>query len=162
MKKTAWLILLFLASQAAQANSNVIVGRASVIDADTLEIHGQRIRLFGIDAIESRQTCTRDGKPWRCGQAASLALDEWIGDKTVSCNVTGTDRWQRKIARCFVQKQDMQAWLVANGWAMAFRQFSHQYVPFEDQARRDRLGIWSSEFTPPWQWRKETRSQSAA
>ena len=56
-----------------------IVGIASVIDGDTIEIHGRRIRLFGIDAPESQQFCFRpNGEPWRCGQAASFVLADRI------------------------------------------------------------------------------------
>jgi len=39
------------------------VAAASVIDGDTIEVHGQRIRIHGIDAPESRQLCRLDGKP---------------------------------------------------------------------------------------------------
>ena len=53
-------------------------GVASVIDGDTIEVHGQRIRLHGIDAPESRQLCRLDGKPWQCGKDAANALAEKI------------------------------------------------------------------------------------
>jgi endonuclease YncB( thermonuclease family) len=57
------------------AHAETIAGRASIIDADTLDIHGQRIRILDIDAPESGQTCTdQDSKAWRCGQEAALAL----------------------------------------------------------------------------------------
>ena len=58
-----------------------MAGVASVIDGDTIEVHGQRIRLHGIDAPESRQLCRLDGKPWQCGKDAANALAVSGGDK---------------------------------------------------------------------------------
>ncbi len=55
-----------------------VAGVASVIDGDTLEIHGQRIRFHGVDAPESRQLCRLDGKPWQCGKDAASALADKI------------------------------------------------------------------------------------
>ena len=72
-KMRSWLtgvpfIVLFLVHAAAHAETPII-GSASVVDGDTIEIHGQRIRFHGIDAPESRQECTRpDSTTWRCGQ----------------------------------------------------------------------------------------------
>lgn len=130
-----------------------LTGRASIIDGDTLEIRGRRIRLWGIDAPESSQPCQRAGQPWRCGQAAALALADWIGERTTICEQRDTDRYRRVVARCMVGGTDVSAWMVENGWAMAFRRYSLDYIGHEDRARRMRAGIWDSTFQPPWEWR---------
>ncbi|MFZ1414821.1 MAG: hypothetical protein WAS73_09625 [Defluviicoccus sp.] len=65
------LAVLFVIS--AHDAAAEIVGRASVVDGATIEIRGQRIRLFGIDAPESSQLCTLDDKSYRCGQQSVLA-----------------------------------------------------------------------------------------
>jgi len=62
-----------------------VVGRASVIDGDTLDIRGKRIRIFGVDAPESAQPCLIQGKPWCCGQQAASALADYIGQQTADC-----------------------------------------------------------------------------
>ncbi len=66
-----------------------VAGVASVIDGDTIEVHGQRIRFHGIDAPESRQLCRLDGKPWQCGKDAANALAEKIGRRPVTCEDLG-------------------------------------------------------------------------
>ena len=96
-----------------------VAGVASVIDGDTLEIHGQRIRLHGIDAPESRQLCRLDGKPWQCGKDAANALADKIARRPVSCEGLGRDRYKRIIARCTVAGEDLEKWMVANGLALA-------------------------------------------
>jgi len=135
-----------------------IIGVVSVIDGDTIEIHGQRIRLFGIDAPESSQLCIRaSGERWRCGQQASFALADRIGRASVSCRSRDIDRYGRVIAVCFKGSEDLSRWMVANGWAVAYRHYSEDYVLEEDDARRSRTNIWSGDFDLPWDWRAQHR-----
>lgn len=130
-------------------------GIPSVIDGDTLDLHGHRIRLWGIDAPESRQLCQRDGHPWRCGQAAALALADRIGRNPIVCEVRHKDRWGRLIAVCRRDGEDLSEWMVRTGLALAFRRYAEDYVRTEDDARGERRGVWSGAFAPPWAWRKD-------
>jgi endonuclease YncB( thermonuclease family) len=139
---------------AAVTKEGVIAGRSSVIDADTLEIHGVRIRLEGVDAPESNQRCGSVDQEWACGRDAAFALDNWIGGRTVSCRIVGIDRHQRKIARCFLGNADIQHWLVINGWALAYRTYSTDYVRDEELAAANKVGMWRGQFMAPWDWRK--------
>jgi hypothetical protein len=91
------LALFFLAPPTAGADAE-LVGVASVIDGDTIEIHGRRVRLHGIDAPESAQTCLDGrGREWRCGQQAALVLQELLGRRTVACYQRDIDRYGRFV-----------------------------------------------------------------
>lgn len=141
------------------AGPEPIVGQASVIDGDTIEIHGVRIRLEGIDAPESRQTCKSKGgdEVFRCGQRAAFYLADMLGEHTVSCTESGKDRYKRTLAHCSVQGQDVSAAMVKAGWALAFVRYSKEYVTQEDEARADGAGMWATDFVPPWDWRRGAR-----
>lgn len=135
-----------------------ILGVASVIDGDTIEIHGERIRLDAIDAPESRQSCRHaDGTPWRCGQKSAFALSDFMGRSTIRCEPRGRDRYQRTIAVCFKSGVTLNAWMVEQGWAVAFRKYGLDYVAQEDTARRSRRGLWVGTFEMPWDWRASNR-----
>jgi endonuclease YncB( thermonuclease family) len=142
------------ASAMAEQHGRVIAGRASVIDGDTIDVHGQRIRLFGVDAPESSQTCSDEqGKTYRCGQRAAQALDYRISGGVVTCEPQDRDRYGRVVAICRAHGEDLSAWMVSIGWALAFRRYSEHYVAVEDLAKKRKAGIWRGEFTPPWEWR---------
>ncbi|WP_244612425.1 thermonuclease family protein [Methylobacterium haplocladii] len=143
---------------AGSARAEPIVGRASVIDGDTIEIRGQRFRLQGVDTPESAQLCQdAGGKDYRCGQKASLALADKIGAGNVSCEPVTTDRYGRTVAICSLNALDLNGWLVEQGLGMAYRKYSTAYVGQEEAAKAARRGIWQGAFTPPWDWRKGER-----
>jgi endonuclease YncB( thermonuclease family) len=134
-----------------------IVGRALVIDGDTIEISGIRIRLHGIDAPESDQVCYREGRAYGCGRDATLALLDKLRQQTVACRQRDVDRYRRIVAVCGIGSEDVNAWMVQQGWAVAYRRFSQDYVPHEQDAQTARRGLWRGPFKMPWRWRAERR-----
>ena len=136
------------------------VGRATVTDGDTIVIGGVRIRLEGIDAPESGQTCEdAAGRLYPCGGRAANALDALIGRGTVACQRNDTDRYGRMVATCemLATAESLNARMVRQGWAMAYRRYSTAYVPEEEAARAGRQGLWQGKFVAPWDYRAGTR-----
>lgn len=141
---------------------DVVVGVASVIDGDTLEIRGTKIRLYGVDAPESTQTCQRGRQTYPCGRDAAHALSQLLGQKTVSCQRQDTDRYGRTVALCRVGNVDVNGWLVASGHALAYREYSTRYVPQENAARQSKKGIHAGTYVNPSDYRRgETLPPSA-
>ena len=151
------LISLFLLSSIASAD---ISGTALIVDGDTITISGNKIRLNGIDTPEKDQTCRRAGVTWRCGYEATETLRNWTYTKEVRCVGDTKDRYGRLIADCFVDGYNVNARLVYEGLALAYRKYSKQYVPEEDKARAAKRGMWAGEFVAPWDRREGKRLTS--
>lgn len=134
-----------------------LAGRTTVIDGDIVELHGQRIRLAGIDAPESSQLCWSGDSSWRCGQKAALALSDKIGSRPISCSSREKGRYKRHIATCYLGDEDLNRWLVEEGCAVAYVKYSRKYEAQEEVARSAQKGVWGSEFVTPHQWRKGKR-----
>ncbi|WP_315737974.1 thermonuclease family protein [Bradyrhizobium sp. SZCCHNR1093] len=111
----AIFLLCLLSPSAAPADD--IVGRAVVVDGDTIEIHRERIRLWGIDAPESDQLCRNgDSDLYPCGRqaAASLAGLFYAIPRPVTCSPRGHDQYGSTVAVCLlgVPGPDLRQWLV--------------------------------------------------
>ena len=140
------------------SHAETLAAKPKVIDADTIEIDGQRIRLEGIDAPESRQECeNRNGHKYRCGDTATRALRRYIGTAQVRCETTGQDRYGRFLGTCYKNGTDINRWLVREGHAVAYRRYTRRYAEVEDGAKRAQRGIWQGRFVRPEKWRRGKR-----
>jgi len=137
-----------------------VIGLASVIDGDTVEIHGTRIRIFGIDAPESDQLCrNEESELYRCGQKASNALFDFIARRPLECVEVDRDRYNRSVAVCSVGATDITDWLVRNGLALDWPQYSKgDYADAQAEAKREQRGMWGGSFKEPWNYRACRRS----
>lgn len=149
-------VILTLLTLSAPARAAETFGPAVVTDGDTLRIGNVRIRLFGIDAPEGKQTCERDGLPWLCGQEAGKALRELVAGLAVSCVEHDRDRYKRSVSVCALPDgTDLGAFMVSSGFAVAYREYSTRYVEAENQAREAKRGLWAGEFQLPGEWRRK-------
>lgn len=135
------------------APADGLAGRARIVDADTIDIGGTRIRLYAIDAPEGAQRCYVDGSAVRCGARAADALETWIAGRIVACIEVDIDRYGRTVATCRVDGEDVGRWLVRNGHAVAYRRYGADYICDEAAAAAQQRGIWAGTFVAPWEWR---------
>lgn len=149
---TSFIILLILSSKLLASD---ISGAPIITDGDTIKIFNKRIRLHGIDAPEKEQMCTKKFKEYSCGKDATIALIKKINGKKVICKVEDKlDRYKRYIGVCFVGEINLNKWMVRNGYAVAYRRYSKDYIEDENYAKKYKIGFWSGNFVHPEKWRK--------
>ena len=147
-----FLILVFCFNQ---AYGKTIYGKAKIIDGDTIHIGKNKIRLHAIDAPETKQKCTKDGKEWNCGLESKRFLKNLIGNDQIQCDTNGKDRYNRYIGVCYKNNIDLNSQMVINGWAIAYKYYSLDYEKEEETAKSKRIGIWIGEFKDPYLFRKQ-------
>ncbi|MDO5506546.1 MAG: thermonuclease family protein [Pseudoxanthomonas suwonensis] len=137
----------------------VLQGVPRILDADTWELDGHRLRIDGLDAPEFAQQCGPADAPWPCGREAITALRTHLRQRPVHCDVHGRDRYRRVLATCHAGEESLSRWLVRNGWAVAYGRSGdgEDYTREELQAQRERAGIWRDDFTRPQAWRRQSR-----
>jgi endonuclease YncB( thermonuclease family) len=142
------LRLLLLASAVlatatlAHAQSKTIAGRPTVVDGETLQIAGHRIRLAGVAQAADDHVCERtDDERWKCGPRALNALDELLEESIVSCTLKDKDEQGRLVGTCFANGTDIALWLIRGGLAVAAPANS-RYVKAEGEARAAKRGMW--------------------
>lgn len=149
--------------------THVIQGDVRIIDADTVKIGQEKIRLLGVDAPETSQTCTCGGEKVECGKQATAALKDFVGTDKIYCKGDKRDRYGRTIGECFIRRNgaetSLNQWLVANGYAVAYTQYSKKFADDETQAKAEKRGLWACErFQNPAEYRhgKKNRPHTKA
>ncbi len=141
-------------SGASSRSATIISGPARVIDGDTLEIAGHKVRLEGIDAPEINQHCAgRSSRKWPAGRVAAHALAQWVRGRDVICRQVGRDGFGRVLGRCRVGNKDLNAEPIRTGLAWAFRKYSQSFVRQEQAARAAGRGVWRHTCQPAWDFR---------
>jgi endonuclease YncB( thermonuclease family) len=125
-------------------------GRMRSIDGDSFHLGPDEIRLAGIDAPEGRQTCTKDGRSWNCGEESRRRLLDLVGAREIACDVEDRDQHGRLLAICRVGATEINRWMVEQGWAVSYG----RYLDAERAAERARRGIWAGGFERPRAWRE--------
>ena len=139
---------------------DTVRGIPRVVDGDTLDFNGLRVRLHGIDAFEHDQVCSRsDGSGFACGAAARDSLTKAIGNSPVACVKRDVDHYGRMVAVCRVGDRDLGAKVVLDGAALAYRRYSGDYIDEENVANATRSGAWDGSFDPPWEHRRRGRTE---
>lgn len=147
-------LLTFSSGHSKAQRGEILQGVTRVVDGDTIVVGTVRVRLEGIDAPETTQTCGRRlFGHWRCGEEATRQLAKLIGDQPVRCEDKGLDKYRRVLGHCYAGSIDLNAEMVRTGYAWAFVRYSQAYVEIEAEARRARVGIWQGEAMTAWDFR---------
>lgn len=152
MKTIIITLVSCLAFSIAQAAD--LLGVPRIVDGDTLAIGATKVRLEGIDAPETDQVCLNaNGVHWACGIDARDQLMTHIAVREINCISHGTDAYRRTLATCYLAGENLNGWLVQQGWALAYVKYSSAYRQVEEDARANQRGIWQGAFIAPWDWR---------
>jgi endonuclease YncB( thermonuclease family) len=149
IKHSYLLICLFLIVARSYAE------QITVTDGDTIRIGDERIRFSGIDAPELKQTCIYKSIEFQCGEFSKNLLIKKIANEEVTCIRQGKDQYGRTLAECFVGEDSLSSYLVREGYAFAYRQYSDQFIQDEEYAQIRENGMWSMKFLFPWEYRRQ-------
>ena len=145
-------ILLILS---LNVGADEISGVPRITDGDTIKILNKRIRFHGIDTPEKNQICLKNFREYKCGEKATMALIKKIDGKRIVCKVQDRlDKYKRYIGVCFIKGVNLNRWMVRNGYAVAYRRYSKDYIEDENYAKKNKIGLWEGNFIHPEKWRK--------
>lgn len=146
-------------SDAITASSEQIIGRVvRVIDGDTVSVLDatntqHRIRLSQIDAPETKQAFSKVSKE---------ALADFIANKEVRVKVDGIDRYKRVLGEIFIDDQNINLYMVSNGFAWAYTNYvtDERYFEAQAQTKKEQRGLWvDNRPVAPWDFRRKQREQ---
>ena len=151
------LAAMMLVGAAAQAAD--FTGVARVIDGNTLVIDATKIRLERIDAPETDQVCLNaKAIRWNCGIEARDQLAAHVAGREIKCTSNGVDAYRRTLATCYLADEDLNGWMVQQGWALPYFRQSFVYVDAEKEARTQQRGLWQGAFIAPSDWRHRNKT----
>ena len=130
-----------------------------IIDGDTIHIGKKKYRFSGIDTPEIKQTCEKEGVLFFCGLKAKEILKEKIANYKITCiEEEELDFFKRILAECFVNGESLSVYMVRSGYAFDYPKYSKEKFAKEQKyAKENKLGLWSTNFNFPWDFRNQNR-----
>lgn len=128
-----------------------------IVDGDTIhfEFDSRKVRFSGIDAPEIGQVCIFNEEKFDCGLQTKKVLEDFINVELPICKIEGLDNYSRELGECFVNGESISKYLVKNGYAFAYRKYSDKFKADEEFAKENKLGLWKTEFSYPWEYRQK-------
>ena len=138
------ILILFNISFVYSSEKNVAIGKAQIIDGDTIIIKGEKIRFAGIDTPERNKIGHNFSK---------IKLKKKIGKNIIVCiREPKLDPWGRTIAECFIGNESISSYMVKNGFACDYVKYSKKkYAKEQEYAKSKKLGIWNMNFEVSWE-----------
>ncbi|MDA9444392.1 hypothetical protein XH98_35945 [Bradyrhizobium sp. CCBAU 51745] len=152
------IICALLALITSPVCAATLSGVPRIHDGNTIEIEHTNVRLSGIEAPETDQICLdAQGRRWACGVAARDELIKHSNGRTWDCHTQRADEYRRALGSCFIEGENVNAWMVRSGWALSAGASLHTYAVYELVASTARAGLWSGAFIAPWDWPRRNR-----
>ena len=147
MKKQSLILIsltLLLNTLSHSSEINAVIGKARVIDGDTIVINNEKIRFAGIDTPERNKTGHNFSK---------IKLKKKLGNQIIKCvREPNLDPWGRTVAECFINDESISSFMVKNGYACDYKKYSkNKYAKQQEYAKSRKLGIWALKFEPSWE-----------
>ena len=161
MKRLSTLLFAGLLLPVSVMAGETISGPATIIDGSTIKVQGDTFRLADTVAPGRDQTCTKDGAAWPCGQAAARKLRELIAGRSVKCDALGQDFDGQTLGVCYAGDDELNRAMIASGMAVVHWQVGLDYGEVQSVAKAAHLGLWSTHFDDPWEWRQKHTASAA-
>jgi endonuclease YncB( thermonuclease family) len=148
-RQVATLIIAIAALWCGSSSATEINSYAGINADGSLRIKGKTIHLYGIHIPDTAKTCSRNKNPPVCGSRAFVALDFKI-DGFVRCEIVNRNQdgslvgWCRVKASHFNEGEDLSAYLLQIGWAVALPDAPIDYQTLEKIARSRQFGVWGT------------------
>lgn len=141
----AWLVVLAPMATLLPGVARAEISSFAFVQEDgSLRVAGNLIHLYGIYIPPTEQTCYTFIRPVPCGSRASLALGFKISGDFVHCVPTATQADGSLTASCSVANEDLSAWMLQRGWAVALPDAPFEYAAMERIAQSRGIGIWGT------------------
>jgi len=153
MKSVPSIAFAALLLPAAVMAGETVSGSATIIDGSTLEVGGTTFRLADTVAPGREQVCHKENEAWPCGQSAVNTLQRLIAGRTVKCDALERDLDGFPLAVCYAGDDELNRAMIASGMAVVHWQVGLAYAEIQSVAKAAQLGLWSSTFVDPTEWR---------